>query len=246
MPPLDGRTALVTGGSRGIGRAVVQRLADDGAEVVLGYLERQEEAEGVVAAVAAAGGRAHAVRADLRVTADLRGMFDRAEALLGGLDIVVSSAAVMRHLSFADTTEEQYDDLMALNTRATFFILQEAVRRLRDGGRVVTISSTATVLAQPRQAVYSASKAAVEQLTRVAARTLGARGITVNAVSPGAVETEAVLAAASPETLSQWRRPTAFGRLGLPADVADVVAFLAGPDARWVTGQTLRAAGGAV
>jgi len=246
MAALDGRKALVTGGSRGVGRAIVQRLARDGAEVAFCFLERRDAAREVVAAVSADGGRAHAIQADLVDTADLRRLFDEAEKLLGGLDILVNNAAVMRYLTFGDTTEEEYDALMALNVRATFFALQEAVRRLRDGGRIVNVSSTATVLAQPRQAVYAASKAAVEQFTRVAARAVGGRGITVNTVSPGAVETEELLATGSPETLAQWRRPTALGRLGLPADIADVVAFLAGPDARWVTGQNLRAAGGAV
>jgi 3-oxoacyl-[acyl-carrier protein] reductase len=234
---------LVTGGSRGVGRAIVERLTRDGAEVVFGFRERRAAADEVVAAT---GGRARAFQVDLRDLVDLRRFFDDAERALGELHILVNNAAVMHRLAFGDTAEDQYDEVMSLNTKATFFAIQEAVRRMDSGGRIINVSSTATVLANPAQAVYCASKAAVEQMTRVAARALAGRGIMVNTVSPGAIETESSLAGSSPEAVAQWRRPTAFGRLGLPADVADVVAFLAGPDARWLTGQNLRAAGGAV
>jgi len=246
MGVLEGKRALVTGGSRGIGRSIVTRLAADGAEVAFSYLHRHSDAAEVAAAVEAAGGRAHPLQADLRQVPDLRQLFDQAGNRLGGLDILVNNVGLMLRATLRDTTEEQFDAMIALNAKVTFFAIQEAIKQMADGGRIVNISSTATVLGHPSQAAYGASKAAVEQITRVAARSLISRGITVNVVAPGGIETESSVGDASPEVIAQWRRPTATGRLGLPEDIADIVAFLAGPDSRWLTGQTIRAAGGAV
>ncbi|GAA1935309.1 SDR family oxidoreductase [Kitasatospora viridis] len=246
--PLEGKTALVTGGSRGVGKGIAQRLVRDGALVVIGYREDDRTALDAVAECDAehGDGRMHAVRADLTRVAEVAHLFDRAEALVGGLDILVNNAAVMRRGTLADSSEELFDDVLAVNLKGTFFALQQAVHRLREGGRVINVSSTATALAHPSQAAYSASKAAVEQLTRVAAKEFSRRGITVNSVAPGAVETERVSATVAPEVLRQWGRSNAFGRLARPQDIADVVGFLAGPDSRWVTGQNLRASGGAL
>ena len=242
--PLDGRVAIVTGGSRGIGRGITERLLRDGAVVVIGFKERADAARKVVVRAQAAHGRAYAVRCDLSLLDGVRELFAEARELAGGLDILVNSAAVMHRAKFADTTEEIFDATMAVNVKGVFFAIQEAAHRMREGGRIVNISSAATALAHPSQAAYSASKASVEQLTRVAAKELAGRGITVNSVSPGAVETEEVSATVSPQVLQQWRRSSGFGRLGRPQDIADVVGFLAGPDARWLTGQNLRATGG--
>jgi 3-oxoacyl-[acyl-carrier protein] reductase len=241
---LAGKLALVTGGSRGIGRAIVKRLAADGAAVVFSFLRDQRAAEEVMAAVQAVGGNAYAVQADLGRLAEVRRLFDQAERHLGGLDILVNNASVVVTVSIAEATEQAYDRVMAVNSRGTFFALQQAARRLRDGGRIVNLSTVNTVLPAPGVAIYAASKAAVEQFTRVAARELAGRGITVNTVSPGATDTAMFRGANPPDAPERAAAMTPLGRLGQPADVADVVAFLVGPDARWLTGQNLRASGG--
>jgi 3-oxoacyl-[acyl-carrier protein] reductase len=241
---LAGKLALVTGGSRGIGRAIVKRLAADGAAVVFSFLRDQTAAEEVMAAVQAAGGNAYAVQADLGRLAEVRRLFDQAERHLGGLDILVNNASVVVTVSIAEATEQAYDRVMAVNSRGTFFALQQAARRLRDGGRIVNLSTVNTVLPAPGVAIYAASKAAVEQFTRVAARELAGRGITVNTVSPGSTDTAMFRGANPPDAPERAAAMTPLGRLGQPADVADVVAFLVGPDARWLTGQNLRASGG--
>ena len=241
---LEGRAAIVTGGSRGIGRAVVERLARDGAGVVFSYLREKDAAASVVDGVQAVGGVAHAVRADLADVDDVRRLFDDAERLLGGLDILVNNAAVNRLVSLADATEDDYDAVMDANVKGTFVALQEAARRMRDNGRIVTISTLNTVLPAPTNGLYQASKAAVELLTRTASKELGSRGIVANIVSPGATDTDLLRATNTPETLAQIPGMTPLGRLGQPADIADVVAFLAGPDSGWMTGQNLQATGG--
>ncbi|MCP2258524.1 3-oxoacyl-[acyl-carrier protein] reductase [Streptoalloteichus tenebrarius] len=244
MPVLDGRVAVVTGGARGIGRAIVERFTRDGAAVVFSYRRDEELARKVVADAGSIGGRVCAVRVDLTDLDDIVGLFDTAERAFGGVDVVVNNAGEGRVCPIAETTEEVYDRMMAVNAKGAFFVLQQAARRLRDEGAVITISSASTVMAEPGAAVYSASKAAVEQFTRAAALELAPRRITVNAVSPGATDTDMLRAGNSQEVLDAAVRMTPLGRLGLPSDIADVVAFLAGPDARWVTGQNLRVTGG--
>jgi 3-oxoacyl-[acyl-carrier protein] reductase len=243
MPVLDGKGAVVTGGSRGIGRAIVARLVADGATVVFTYQQDERAAEQVVAE---SGGRAVAVRADLGVPEDLQHLFDEIDKRLDGLDILVNNAAMGTPRPIAETTEEEYDRTMAVNTKAVFLTVQYAARHMRDGGRIVNLSTANTAGSFPGVGVYGASKAAVEQFTRVAARELGARGITVNAVSPGATDTDMLRGANTQEGLDLAVRMTPLGRLGQPADIADVVAFLVGPDGRWVNGQNLVASGGLI
>lgn len=236
--------AVVTGGSRGIGRAIVERLAADGARVVFSFVNHKAAADEVVEAVRSAGGEAHAVQADLGSVEDVRRLFATAEELLGSLDIVVNNAAMGTPMSIVDVTEEEYDRVMNANAKGTFFALQEAARRLRDGGRIINLSTINTVLPAPNNSLYQGSKGAVEQFTRVASRELGARGITVNTVSPGATDTDLLRSSNPPETLERVPAFVPLGRLGQPADVAAVVAFLAGPDGSWVTGQNIAAGGG--
>ena len=241
---LSGRAAVVVGGSRGIGRAVVERLARDGAGVVFSYVSDAGAAEAVVAAVRAAGGAATSVQADLGNVGQVRSLFEQAEQRLGGLDIVVLNAGIAAGGRLDSLDEATYDRVMDVNAKGTFFALQEAARRVREGGRIVTLSSINTVLPVPGNAVYSASKAAVEQFSAVAAKELGAHQVTVNTVSPGATDTEMLRGANPPEAMAMMAGMSPLGRLGEPADVADVVAFLAGPDGRWLTGQNLHASGG--
>jgi len=235
---LDGKTAVVTGGSRGIGRAIVERLTRDGATVIFGYLSRADDARAVEHATA---GRATGVRADLTAPDGVALLFKEADQL----DILVNNAAArFVPVPIADVTEEEYDRIMAVNAKAVFRAIQYAARHMRDNGRIISISSLNTVSAAPGGSLYIGSKGAVEQFGAVAAKELGARGITVNTVSPGATDTELLRSTNSPENLEMAAAMTPLGRLGQPADVADVVAFLAGPDGRWMTGQNLRAGGG--
>lgn len=243
MGHLDGMTALVTGGSRGIGRSIVRRLAHDGARVAFSFAQNKTAADEVVAS---GGGRVVALAADLVSAEAPKELYDGAEAALGPLDVLVNNAGsntVPRPISA--TTDEDYEKLMAINTRAVFMLMREASVRLRDGGRIVNISTINTVMPNPAVAVHAASKAAIEQFAACSARELGPRGITVNCVSPGATETDLLRGNNPGVDLAAAIAPmTPLGRLGQPEDIADVVAFLVGPDGRWITGQNLRAGGG--
>ena len=246
MGTLDGKGALVTGGSRGIGRAIVQRLAADGASVVFSYLANTEAAGRVVSEVTAAGGRALAVQADQGSLADLRRLSAQAEEWLDGLDIVVINAAGGGEFPglIDEVTEETYDGFMAAHAKGPFFLIQYAGRTLRDGGRIIAISTLNTRLHPPGGALYTGAKGALEHFTKVAALEFGGRGITANIVSPGATDTELLRAANPGETFEDDVAQTALKRLGQPEDIARVVAFLAGPDSGWISGQNLSATGG--
>jgi 3-oxoacyl-[acyl-carrier protein] reductase len=243
--PLDGRTALVTGGSRGIGRAIVHRLVEDGADVYFTYHSRLDEADALTSEITARNGKALAGQLDIGSPDDIRQTFDAADSSLDGLDIVVHNActATLRG-SIAEVTDADYDYMIDGNLRGGFTVLQEASRRVRDGGRIINISSLDTAKASAGSGVYAAAKAAVEQLSAAAAQELGARRVTVNTVSPGAVDTTRLREDRTPEELAGAAAATPLGRLGHPEDIARVVAFLAGPDGGWITGQNLRAGGG--
>ncbi|MCP2256488.1 3-oxoacyl-[acyl-carrier protein] reductase [Streptoalloteichus tenebrarius] len=248
---LAGRAAVVTGGSRGIGRAVVLRLAAEGASVVFSFREDEAGADRVVEEVRASGGVAWAVRADQADLAAVEGLFTEADRRFGaaglpGLDVLVVNAGASLSRTIAETSEADYDRLMAVNAKGVFFTIQHALPRLRDGGRIVAVSSMSAVYATRGEAVYAASKAAVDQFVRVAAKEVGARGVTVNSVAPGPTDTDMLRGAVPDEVLGGVAQMTPLGRVGLPEDVAGVVAFLAGPDSGWITGQTIHANGGLV
>jgi 3-oxoacyl-[acyl-carrier protein] reductase len=233
---LSGKTALVTGGSRGIGRAVVERLTADGARVVFTYHSAEAEAASLTAATGA-----EAVRCDQADLGTLPAIF---EPVRDGLDILVNNAAIAFARTLAEITFEDFDRVLTINTKFPAFAMQAAIPLLRDGGRIINLSSINTALPAPGGALYSASKAALEQITKVAARELGPRRITVNTVSPGATDTDMLRSVNTPEGLERAAGMTALQRLGTPPDIAAVIAFLAGPDSAWMTGQNLRAGGG--
>ncbi|WP_433354327.1 glucose 1-dehydrogenase [Microtetraspora malaysiensis] len=233
------RAALVTGSSRGIGAAIAMRLAADGARVLVNYRTNREAAGKVVTRITTDGGQAVAVQADVADADQLRSLFDAAEEHFGRLDVLVSNAGIWRTAPIGQASDEDFDTVFATNTRATFLALREAANRLTDGGRIIVISSGATVRPGPGGGLYAASKAAGEQLVRAAARELAPRQITVNSVLPGATRTD-MLAGNEEEFVAR----TALGRLGEPDDIADVVAFLASDAARWITGQAILADGG--
>ncbi|MEV5834539.1 SDR family oxidoreductase [Nocardia sp. NPDC052112] len=236
--------ALVTGSSRGIGRAIAERLGADGVAVVVNYLSDRTAAEQVVATIEAGGGQAVAARADVADPDQLIGLFETAEQHFGGLDILVNNVGTATFGPIADATDDEFDLMFATNTKATFIALRAAANRLRDGGRIVVVSSGVTATHRPGSGIYAATKAASEALARVLAKELGPRRITVNNVLPGAVRTEALAAARSPALTAEVIEQTPLARIGEPADIADIVAFLASPDARWITGQSLHAGGG--
>ncbi|ADB29804.1 short-chain dehydrogenase/reductase SDR [Kribbella flavida DSM 17836] len=244
MGLLDGKAALVTGGSRGIGAAVVRRLAADGAAVTFTYAASAQAADEVVAQVRESGGRAYAVRADQADITALPAVFDAAAEPAGGLDILVCNAARSMVKPIAEVTEHDYDQLLGTNLKGPYFAIQRAGDVLRDGGRIITVSTLNTSFPAPGISLYAGSKGGLEQITKVAAREYGARGITANIVSPGATDTDMFRDANPPEVADLLIGLTALGRVGEPGDVADVVAFLAGPDSHWLTGQNLRATGG--
>jgi 3-oxoacyl-[acyl-carrier protein] reductase len=237
--------AIVTGGSRGIGRAIARRLGARGASVVVNYRSNRSAAEHVAAAIESSGGQALTVLADVADAAGPRRLFDAAEERFGGVDIFVNNAGSACFGSIAEATDEGFELMFTVNTKATFVALREAANRLRDNGRIVVVSSGTTLTHRPGSGVFGASKAAVEQLVRVLARELAPRGVTANSVLPGAVRTDALAAARGIGSMRQIVQSIPLGRLGEPDDIADVVAFLASDAARWITGASVPAGGGA-
>ncbi|KAA9155410.1 SDR family oxidoreductase [Amycolatopsis acidicola] len=237
------RSALVLGGSGGIGRAVAERLAADGMAVAVHYAGNKSRADEVVTAIEQAGGHAIAVGGDVAEESDMSAAFDAAEAAFGGVDVVVNTAGIMLLGPVAEFSLDDLDRMHRVNIRGTFVVAQQAARRIRDGGAIVNFSTSVTRLAFPEYAGYAASKGAVEAMTLVLAREMRGRDVTVNAVAPGPTATPLFLDGKDQAVIDRLAAQPPLERLGSPEDIAEAVAFLAGPG-RWVNGQVLFANGG--
>ncbi len=244
--PQENKVAVVTGASRGIGAAVAERLARDGFAVVINYSGDIASAEALARKIEGKGGRALTAKADVSDPAAVRRMFDAAEAAFGGVDVLVNNAGIMGVSKIADTDDASFDRHIAINLKGTFNTLREAATRLRQGGRIINFSSSVIGLYQPAYGVYAATKAAVEAMTKILAKELRGRTITVNAIAPGPTGTDLFFKGKNQEEVDRYAKLAPLERLGTPEDVAAAVAFLAGPDGAWINGQTLRANGGIV
>lgn len=250
-PPLAGKIALVTGASRGIGRAIAIRLARDGALVAVHYAANEGAARATVAAIEQEGGSAFTLSADLRTLGGVDRLVATLDAELtrrtgaAAFDILVNNAAIGLLVTLDETSEAVFDEIFALNVKAPFFLLQRALPRLRDGGRVINLSSCITRMAIPTGAAYAVSKGAIDVLSLQAAKALAPRGITVNALAPGVTETDMTAGMlASADGRAYAAGLSMFNRVGRPEDVADIAAFLAGPGSRWLSGHYVDASGG--
>jgi 3-oxoacyl-[acyl-carrier protein] reductase len=242
----NNKVAIVTGASRGIGAAIAERLAADGFTILINYVGNVGAAEALVRKIEAAGGRAVTAQADVSDPAAVARMFDAAHDAFGGVDVLVNNAGIMKLAPLAESDDELFDSQIAVNLKGTFNTLREAARRLRDGGRIVNLSSSVVGLYHPGYAAYAATKAGVEALSHVLTKELRGRNITVNTVAPGPTATDLFLAGKTMEVIDHLAKLPPLERLGQPDDIAAAVAFLAGPDGAWINGQTLRANGGIV
>lgn len=240
------RVAIVTGASRGIGAAIAARLARDNHAVVVNYAGNATAAEKVVHEIEAGGGRAIAVQADVADPAAVARLFAATEAAFGGIDVLINNAGILMLSPLQNSSDDLFDRQIAVNLKGTFNTLREAATRLRDGGRIINLSSSLVGTKLETYGVYAATKAAVETLTAILSKELRGRKITVNAVAPGPTSTELFLNGKSDELVARLAKMNPLERLGTPEDIAAAVAFLVGPDGAWVNGQVLRANGGMI
>jgi 3-oxoacyl-[acyl-carrier protein] reductase len=243
---IEAGSVIVTGSSQGIGAAIVERLAGDGWAVTINYSGSEVPANALVERIETAGGRAIAVKADVSNPTEVSELFDEAEHAFGGVDALVNNAGIMKLAPIAETDDAMFDRHLAVNLKGVFNCLREGARRIRDGGRIVSFSSSVVGFYQPTYGAYAATKAGVEAMTHILAKELGSRKVTVNAIAPGPVATHLFLDDKTDEQVAQITRMIPLGRLAEPEDIAAAVAMLLGPDSHWITGQVIRANGGAI
>ncbi|MEJ8304777.1 SDR family oxidoreductase [Saccharibacillus sacchari] len=241
-----GKTVIVTGSSRGIGSAIAEDFGSRGANVVVNYSGNRAKAEEVVQRIEQHGGRAIAIQADISVIADIDSLFAQTTEAFGGIDILVNNAGLMHTVPLLQVTEEDFDRQFAVNVKGTFFACQAAARHLNEGGRIINFSTSVVGAMFPGYSVYAGTKGAVEQFTRQLAKELGPKGITINAVAPGPINTELFMEGKSEQQIAGIVGMNSFGRLGETNDITGAVLFLASEEARWMTGQTMRVNGGFV
>jgi 3-oxoacyl-[acyl-carrier protein] reductase len=246
MKKLFSKIAIVTGASRGIGAAISRRLAADGFGVIINYAASADAAESLATEIEKAGSRALAVKADVSDPVAVKTMFDTAEKEFGGADVLVNNAGIMLLSPIAETTDELFDRQIAINLKGVLNGMREAAKRLRSGGRIISFSSSVVGLYQPTYAAYAATKAGVEAMTHLLSKELRGRNITVNAVAPGPTATDLFRKGKPQEVIDHLSKLAPLERLGQPEDIANAVAFLAGPDGAWVNGQVLRVNGGII
>jgi 3-oxoacyl-[acyl-carrier protein] reductase len=244
--PSQGQTALVTGSSRGIGATTAKRLARDGFAVTVNCVRNRDLAAGVVREIEAAGGRAIWVQADVSDPRAVLRLFDAHDSAFGGIDVVVSNAGIMRLAPFREMSDVDFERMVDVNQKGSFYVIREAARRVRDGGRIITLSSSITQLRSPTYGPYTATKAAQEMYANVLAKELEGRQISVNAIAPGVVNTTLFTDGKTQQQIDGFVQRTPHKRLGEPSDIADVIAALCGPDGGWVNGQTVFVNGGIV
>lgn len=244
MKILEGKVAIITGSSRGIGRVVAEQLADLGAKVVINYSSSPQKAEEVVEDIIKKGGKAVALHADLSKLSDVEELFIKTIDEFGKVDILINNAGLMITKPLLDVTEDDFDKQFAVNVKGTFFACQQAMKHMENNGRIVNFSTSVTGQMFPAYSVYAGTKGAVEQFTRQLAKEFGSKKITINAVAPGPINTELFKIGKIEQQIDAMKKMNAFGRIGEPEDIANVIEFLVSDKSQWVTGQTLRVNGG--
>lgn len=242
----NGKVAVVTGSSRGIGAAIVRRLARDGYKVTINYVGSKDQAMAVLEDIQRESGEGITHQADVSDPRAVIGLFEATEKAFGGVDVVVSNAGIMRLAPFAKMPDEDFDRMMNVNVRGSFYVLREAARRVRDGGRIITLSSSITQLRSPTYGPYAASKAAQELYANILAKELEGRMISVNAIAPGVVNTPLFTEGKTQQQIQGFEQRTPHKRLGEPEDIANVVSILCSSDGAWINGQVIFANGGIV
>jgi 3-oxoacyl-[acyl-carrier protein] reductase len=244
MTDLQNKTAIITGSSKGLGKQTALQLAQNGANVVVNYNSNQAEAEATVQQIISSGGKAIAVKADVSQSQDIAYLFNQTIEHFGQVDIVINNAGIMITKPLKHFTDEEFDRQFANNVKSVFMMMKTASERLSQNGRIINISSSTSRLSMSTYAVYSAAKAAVEQMTRVFAKEIGSRGITVNAVLPGPMNTELFTKGKSEEMISRIASLSAFNRIGEVEDIVPMILFLCSEQSQWITGQNIGANGG--